>query len=300
MKNIHFYKFQASGNDFILIQGLSLGACGLTKGKKNKQQILAYRKIARKYCQRKISVGADGLLVIEPSTKALFKMRIFNPDGSEAEMCGNGARCAGLWAKLRQTKIQAKKSTKFETKAGIIESQINLSKEKIVFQKKSAEVKIKMTDPFDLKFRIPLKILGNNLRVDFVNTGVPHVVVFVENLEIIDVNNIGRAVRLNGKFKPAGTNVNFVEIGKTNVIRVRTYERGVEAETLACGTGSVASAVISSCRLRPLTFSGKEAIKVKARSGETLKVYFSRKNNKIDDIWLEGKAYLVYEGNLIY
>ncbi len=297
MKKIHFCKLQASGNDFILIKRSDLAA-RLFSGKQS-AQTAAYKSIARKYCQRKISIGADGLLVIEPSKQALFKMRIFNPDGSEAEMCGNGARCAGLWAKLNSKKAKIN-SMSFETKAGLITSRISLTKTAINAQGNFAEVRINMTDPFNLKLRIPLKIFGKNIRVDFVNTGVPHVVVFVENLDIIDVNNIGKAIRLNGKFKPAGTNVDFVEIGKSNVIKIRTYERGVEAETLACGTGSVAGAVISSCKLRPLTFSGKEAIKVKVKSGETLKVYLNRQNNKIDDIWLEGKAYLVCEGDLTY
>jgi len=136
MKKMEFYKLQASGNDFILIDQ-----------RKNKGQKLNFKDIARKYCSRKLGIGADGLLVIEPSKKASFKMRIINADGSEAEMCGNGARCVSLWA------AKGRRSIKFDTVAGIIESKI-----------KGNDIKVKLTDPFDLKLDFKIKVLAEQFR----------------------------------------------------------------------------------------------------------------------------------------
>ena len=135
MTNLSFYKLQASGNDFILIDN-----------RKSKLSVGVLKNLARKHCPRKLAVGADGLLVIESSKKASFKMRIFNADGSEAQMCGNGARCVTYWAKLKSGRL------KFETKAGIIES-----------RSKGNDVKIKLSDPKQIKLDIPIKVLGRNL-----------------------------------------------------------------------------------------------------------------------------------------
>jgi len=273
MKKIEFSKLQASGNDFILLDA------------RKKLKGLKYRELAKKYCQRKLGVGADGLLVIEPSRKAMFKMRIFNADGSEAEMCGNGARCVALWA----SSLHKKKKIKFDTVAGVIEAGVSKN-----------NVKIKLTDPFDLKMDFPLTVLGRKIRVNYINSGVPHAIVFVEGLDKIDIEKIGRALRFHKKFQPAGTNVNFVEVLAKDSIVLRTYERGVEAETLACGTGSVACAIISLVKQQGLPVKKKTSYKARVltRSGETLKVYFDIANNTISNVWLEGKAYLVYKGEL--
>jgi len=279
-KELEFYKLQASGNDFILVDCLK---------SKIRNSTNFYKNFSRQHCPRKLEVGADGLLVIEPSKKALFKMRIFNPDGSEAEMCGNGARCVGLWAAAAGKQAGA---VKFETKAGIITAKVKKQSHKT---ENCKEVRIKMTDPFDLDLNFPLKVLGRTIKVNFINSGVPHAIIFVEGLDKIDVNKIGRAVRFHKRFKPAGTNVNFVEFKKDNFIKIRTYERGIEAETLACGTGCVASAVILSCMLRPSTSRRGEVVKVGVKSQEKLKVYFNRED-KISDVWLEGDACLVYKG----
>lgn len=285
---IEFYKLQASGNDFILLDN--------SKGK-FKASSDFYRKFAKKYCSRKLGIGADGVLVIQPSRKALFKMRIFNADGSEAEMCGNGARSVGLWASL----TKGKKNVKFETEAGLIEA-------KVKGKGSSAAVKIKTSTPFGLKMDLPLKISGRKMKVNFINTGVPHVVIFVQGLEKIDADKIGREIRFHKQFKPAGTNVNFVEIKGKNSLEVRTYERGVEAETLACGTGSLASAIISWFKLNPRIKQKKAvSLSVKTKSRDILKVTFSTEggsasggdnNRKINNVWLEGKAYLVYKGEV--
>jgi len=274
MKKIKFSKLQASGNDFILIDALS------TKAKKSTQ---FYKNFAKKYCPRATGIGADGLLLIERSKKALFKMRIFNPDGSEVDMCGNGARCSVLWASSETRK----KNIEFETRAGIIKSEV-----------KNNNVRIQITEPRKARLNIPLKILGHKVRVNYINTGVPHVIIFVQGLDKINVQAIGEAVRFHKEFSPAGTNVDFVEVLGKDFIKVRTYERGVELETLACGTGVIASAVISSFALG--IKCAKNKFKVLTKSGDSLKVSFNSCGSKIDDVWLEGGANFVYKGEIIY
>jgi diaminopimelate epimerase len=207
-------------------------------------------------------------------------MRIFNADGSEAEMCGNGSRCAAFW-QVMQKKVR-KAKLKMETKAGIVESVIN-----------GDNVRVRLTEPKDIRLDVLLTVNGRKLKVNFVNTGVPHAIVFVEGLEKIDVHNIGKAIRYHDKFQPQGTNVDFVEIVDDDHIKVRTYERGVEAETLACGTGSTASAIFSSCHSEKM---GDRVINVKTRGGEILKVFFNKTDTKISDVWLEGLAKIVYKG----
>jgi len=271
MAAITFYKLQASGNDFILVDNRKL-----------KLKSLSLKKLAQERCQRKLGIGADGLLVIEPSKKACFKMRIFNADGSEAEMCGNGARCTAYWAKLQCPKS---KTINFETKAGIIEA-----------VPEAKNIKIKLSNPKNIKLHLPINVLGRKIHLSFINTGVPHVVIFVEGLEKIDVEKIGQAIRFHKKFQPQGTNVNFVELISDYFIKVRTYERGVEAETLACGTGAVASAVLTAYRLKASTESAQRRIRVKTKGGEVLEVSFVRLGDKLRGVWLSGRVDLVYKG----
>jgi len=257
MKRIKFTKMVASGNDFVVLDKQPAGnLCALT----------------RALCDRKFGVGADGLLLISKVKNADFRMRIINADGSEAEMCGNGARCAALFS--------GKKKAKMLTLAGLINTRVYAS-----------QVKIQLTDPKAIKLDIPLKVNGRLIKVNFINTGVPHIVVFVDALDRMDVDSIGRLIRWHIKFAPAGTNVNFVEVKENNLIRVRTYERGVEGETLACGTGSTASALIFA-----LKNNLKYMVKVKTQSGDVLKIYFNKEEAKFKDVWLEGSARIVYKG----
>jgi len=140
---------------------------------------------------------------------------------------------------------------------------------------------------------MPIKLNKRTLRLNFINTGVPHAVIFVEGLDKIDVANLGSQIRHHSRFAPRGTNVDFVEMLSNNSIKIRTYERGVEDETLACGTGAVASSLITSYELR-VTSYGK--INVHTKGGETLRVYFKRDDDKFTDIWLEGKVKIVCKG----
>lgn len=261
----------ASGNDFVVIEG----GQQITKSP-------GRRALITKICDRKYGIGADGLLVLEKSRCADVRMRIFNSDGSEAEMCGNGARCVALFLgakrKAQNTRIA------IETKSGVIKSEV-----------RNNLVKIKLTDPIDIKPNIPIKINNRTLRVNFINTGVPHAVIFVAGLEKIDVQNLGNFIRNHRIFKPAGTNVNFVEPIDNHNIKIRTYERGVEGETLACGTGSVAAALITSYKLKT---DGKDKINVHTQGKEVLKVYFDKCGVKFFNVWLEGKATYVFKGEI--
>jgi len=261
----------ASGNDFVVIDN---------SNKAIKSE--GYKVLAKKICNRKFGIGADGLLVLENSKIADIRMRIFNADGSEASMCGNGSRCIALYISSKHRLDE--KRLKIETKAGIIKAGVNLD-----------NVKINLTDPTDIQLNIPVRVNGRLLRTDFINTGVPHAVIFVEGLDKIDVFNLGRSLRYHKRFKPEGTNVNFVEVQSSNLIKVRTYERGVEDETLACGTGATASAIILVYKFFGYPESS-HVIKVKTKGAETLKVFFKNFNNSITDVWLEGKARFVCEG----
>jgi len=257
MRKFNFTKMVGSGNDFIVIQGKPSGNLAA---------------LAKRLCDRRFGIGADGLLVLEKSQKADIRMRIFNADGSEAEMCGNGARCAALFS--------GKKKLRLITGAGIVNAEVY-----------GKRVKVEITDPKNIKLDLPIKVNGRLIKVNFINTGVPHTVVFVNGINAIDVRRIGASIRNHPKFKPAGTNVNFMEVKGLNTIRIRTYERGVEDETLACGTGSVACALVFA-----LKNNLDDLVKVKTQSGETLKVYFQRVNCKFNNVWLEGGAKIVYNG----
>jgi diaminopimelate epimerase len=265
---INFFKMSGSGNDFILID--------------NRDQSLAVGSIAefvRTVCERKVSVGADGLIIIEDSRRADFRWRFFNADGSEVDMCGNGARCVARFACLKGI---AKEKMSFETGAGIIEAEV-----------RGDTAKVKLTEPHGMKANISVMIDGKPLEVSFINTGVPHAVLFVHDLARCDVFNTGRQIRYHKEFQPEGTNANFMEVIDRHTIRIRTYERGVEDETMACGTGAVASALISSSRGLV-----ESPVDVKVKSGETLKIYFDKKDQSFEDIYLEGKANVVYEGRI--
>jgi len=264
MKPIQFTKAVATGNDFVIIDNRSGNAGSLST-------------LAKKLCDRRKAIGADGLLVIEPSKKADFKMRIFNPDGSEAEMCGNGSRCAALFAASKKI---AKNKMTIETLAGTLDADV-----------KDDIVKVKLTDPKDIKWNFCLMINKCPYKVNFVDTGVPHVVHFTDDLEKVDVLNIGSHIRNHDEFSPEGTNADFVKVVNRHTIKIRTYERGVEDETLACGTGAVASAIISAEAEKMAS-----PVTVVTHGGEKIKVYFKMIGGNFRNVYLEGKAQLVYEG----
>lgn len=257
-------------NDFIVIDNT------------DKRLFLEWQKHASIWCHRRLSVGADGLLIIEPSKRADVRLRIFNSDGSEAEMCGNGARCAAVFASARNI---ADSPMTLETRAGIIKASVS-----------GNNASIQLTDPQLEKGEITLDVDGETLILYHINTGVPHAVLFVKDLWNIsdeDIRRKGRCIRFHRIFEPEGTNVDFVEIEGPGNIHVRTYERGVEGETMACGTGASASALITHL----YKGGGKPPFTVKVPGG-TLKIDFNETDSRVKDVWLAGEVTWAYKGEL--
>ncbi len=257
-----------SGNDFIIVD--------------NREGVVEENDLQKriaKVCRRKMSVGADGFILLEKSETVDFKWRFFNSDGSVAEMCGNGARCAARFAYLN--KIAGERMS-FETIAGIVSASVT-----------EDGVKIKMPDPLDIRTDYIIELAKGPLSVCSVNTGVPHVVVHADKLDRVDVTGQGREIRFHRIYAPAGTNVNFVSMGESGVMTIRTYERGVEDETLACGTGSVAGAVIMALKTK-----APSPVQVLTKGGATLKIHFEQNGERFGNVYLEGDARAVYSGNL--
>ena len=265
---IPFMKMSGSGNDFILID--------------HRDPFLEENRLKdfiRRVCQRRISVGADGVILIERSQKADFKWRFYNADGSEAEMCGNGGRCVARFAYLKKI---AGPSLSFETLAGIISAQVN-----------GKGVKLQMTLPHGLKLDQKISVEGEEWTLSTINTGVPHAVIFVEDLDGTDVFRMGRATRRHTHFAPAGTNANFVCLEDPSRLSIRTYERGVEDETLACGTGVVAAALVAG-------FKGmvKSPVSVRTKGGEILTVHFETEGKEVKKVLFEGDVHIIYEAEM--
>ena len=266
-----FTKMSGTGNDFILID--------------NRDGLIGDDEMVEftvDVCRRSRSVGADGVILIQNDIELDFSWRFFNSDGSEAEMCGNGSRCAVRFAIMKGI---APTSMTFRTLAGPISAEVN-----------DSMIKVQMTPPSDLKETVKLELSdGTEITVGYVNTGVPHVVIITPDggLDNVPVQELGGELRTHLQFSPAGTNVNFAEVVGNETIRMRTYERGVEAETLACGTGAVAAAII--CTLRGLV---KPPVTIITRSEEQLKVFIDSADPMGEDVFMEGAALLVYEGQL--
>ena len=262
---LSFTKMNGAGNDFVLLD--------------NRDQSLVLERAQIAWlCDRHRGVGADGLLVVEPPQNgAHFRMRYYNADGGEAEMCGNGARC---FARFAQRVSGQAGDLSFETLAGVITAKFL-----------GNVVQVQMSEPHSLRIGETLEVAGENLTVHAVNTGVPHAVVCVADLEPVDVRRLGAALRFHPHFAPQGTNANFVQQLGPRSIRIRTYERGVEDETLACGTGMVASALI----LHELTGCGSP-MQVAVRGGETLEIAFAKDGATYRGVTLTGPAEFTFAG----
>lgn len=267
---LNFIKASGAGNDFIVLDAVSQAL---------PPNLVA---LARALCSRSFGVGADGLLVLEPSDQADFAMRYFNTDGSFGGMCGNGGRCAAMVAyRLGWTGPKLVfRALDYDYAAEVNEGLVSLH----------------MRDVTGTR-RIPPSGLGKLVKTEsmYVDTGAPHVVLFTEDIEGIDVMVLGRQIRYHSAFAPGGTNVDFVQVMNKSAIVLRTYERGVEGETLACGTGSVASAIASVVELDCL-----EPVDVRVRSGERLRVSFQRREDIFTNIVLEGSAHILFRGNVLY
>lgn len=274
MKKINFIKMAGAGNDFLLIDAPA-GQLNL-------------KRLAVKACDRTNGVGADGLVVFAPSKKADYRMRIINADGSEAEMCGNGARCMAAY--IVRHKKPRKKVFTMETLAGILEATAT-----------NEIADVRLSDPRDFRPDIAIEIAQRDLTLHYIDTGVPHVIVYVQGLNEIDVAPIGRQIRYHEEFAPRGTNVNFVEFLEKDLVDCRTYERGVEDETKACGTGSVAAALVSYMQLNPGIINKKSArMRVRTKSGEILRVTFDINECVITNVHLKGSAKFIARGEYYY
>jgi diaminopimelate epimerase len=270
---VPFTKLSGSGNDFILID--------------HRKPFLPEATLSQwvaKVCTHRLSVGADGVILIEPPSpsgdgRTDFRWRLFNADGSPAEMSGNGGRCAARFACLKGI---AKAAMVFETPAGLIQAEVT-----------GDQVKIRFTDPTDFRWRLAVEIDGVRREGHFVNTGVPHLVYLVDDVDAVDLLKLGRASRFHPLFQPAGTNVNFIQHLDSHRLRIRTYERGVEDETLACGTGAVASALVAAT-----IGDGESPVTLLPKGGQPLTVTFTREGQRFRDIYLAGDARVVYEGEM--
>jgi len=259
-----------AGNDFVVIDN-------------RKHTLNLSKEQIALLCQRQRGVGADGLLAVEPAESgADFRMRYYNADGGEAEMCGNGARCFARFVNfLNDNKME---NTSFETIAGVIGADFI-----------GEQVRIALSPPFDKELNNELDLAGEKHAVHSVNTGVPHAVVFVDDLPAVEIVKLGAAIRYHDHFAPAGTNANFATIEKPGELAIRTYERGVENETLACGTGMAACALIYS-ELHDVS----SPIKVRVAGGDVLEIGFDKTaDGQFENVTLLGPADFTFEGNLL-
>ncbi len=263
---IEFTKMNGAGNDFILVDN-----------REGKWRWSA-RDIVR-LCDRHRGVGADGLIALIPSAsgKADWAWQFYNSDGSEGEMCGNGARC---FARFAQRRAGAGTTFTFETGAGVITANIH-----------GERVTVNLTPPKDLRLNDQVALKAGPQVIHSINTGVPHAVLFVPDADKAMVTEWGPEIRRHAHFGPRGTNVNFVQVLGPNRIRVRTFERGVEGETLACGTGVTASALVAAAVHR-----FQSPVPVQVQGGDQLEVSFKRAGNGFSEVRLSGPADFVFEG----
>ncbi|GAB6176649.1 diaminopimelate epimerase [Desulfobaculum senezii] len=265
---VPFFKMHGSGNDFVLIDNRAL-----------RLPQAAMSEWAAHVCPRGFGIGADGLIFLQDAPERQdvdYVWHFYNGDGSRAEMCGNGSRCA---ARLAARLGLAGSSHVFGTDAGPIHAEVNEAEER---------VKVELTPPLDLALGAKLDVNGQSLDVHFVNTGVPHAVAVCDDVAAVDVMQLGRALREHEHFAPAGANVNFIQVRDRGRLYLRTYERGVEAETFACGTGAAASAYVAH-QLGlvdtevELTTSGGEVLQISIENGT---------------VFLQGKAVMTYQGEM--
>jgi diaminopimelate epimerase len=229
-----------------------------------------------KLCTRRTGIGADGLILIEPSATFSFSMKYHNADGFLGSMCGNGGRCAVYFAFTIGIPAASGNAYTFEANGNRYDAWV-LGEE---------NVKLKMLAPQGFKENLDLE--GEQCFA--LNTGSPHAIIYISDLDAVDVNKKGSAIRHRTDFFPDGTNVNFIEITSPNSLALRTFERGVEEETLACGTGAVAAALMS----HKLGKISSTTVQVTVKSGDTLEVEF---NESMDEVFLSGPAKIIYEGS---
>lgn len=257
--NIHFYKYQGTGNDFILLDNRTSIYVGLDM---NQIKFL---------CDRHFGIGADGLMLLNASNQYDFEMKYYNSDGNESSMCGNGGRCMTSFAK--QLKVITDEA-RF----------VAIDGEHISYINEVGDVRLKMNDVQGLS------IYETYMQL---NTGSPHYVYFTEDVKDFDMKKEGALIRYSPLFKEEGINVNFVEQLDSKSIFVRTYERGVEDETLSCGTGVTACAL---CLVKDQ--AGQHTISIKTLGGDLRVECHNLDGQNFNEIWLCGQAKFVFEGDI--
>lgn len=268
MKNtIQFTKMHGAGNDFILVDDRK------RHFPTNDNEWLA------EAMNRRTGIGSDGLILVQPSDHAHFRMRFFNPDGGEVEMCGNGARCVSRFARDIGA---APDHMSIETVAGVLHADML-----------GSLVRLYLTAPHGWILENMLEVNGVPTVYSSVNTGVPHAVIKVDDIEQLDIMSTGRAIRYHDIFAPAGTNANFAMISGDQSLVVRTYERGVENETLACGTGITACALIAG-----RCWNMSPPIQVTCAHGDILEVNFEGTDESVENVTLTGPAVYVFTGEI--
>ena len=266
-----------AGNDFVFID------------KNENSDLVLTADVIKRICNRQNGIGADGLITIEDGIRNKdFIMSYYNSDGSTGSLCANGARCAILFA--------SKSGRLNDKKAEFISNDVDY-KGAII---SDSEIKFNLNPPKKIKYSFKIKVGGKFINAHYADTGSPHVVIDIyesegifDTLDSVPVELLGREIRYLPDFSPAGTNVNFIEV-KDGIVHIRTYERGVEAETLACGTGSVAAALICFVN-RKLTVP----IQIIPKSKEKLFVNFDVENSKVRNLSLMGPAKIVFTGEMI-
>lgn len=261
---LSFYKMAGGGNDFVVIDHRT-------------PHVADAPELARRACTRAVSIGADGLILVENSERASFRMRYYNSDGSLGEFCANGTRCAARFAFLNDI---ASRQMTIETDAGIVGAEVG----------ENGTVTLSLPAPSSFRRERPVTFGDDVIHGSSILVGVPHYVVFADDdLWSREIHSLGRAIRTHPELQPEGANVNFVVVRDRHAIDVRTYERGVENETLSCGSGVVASSVVTA-----LCGKTQSPISILTRSGISLEVSFVIHDGQLSDVRLRGDARVIY------
>lgn len=269
METIKFAKMSGAGNDFIVIDN--------REGRLNQLET----RLIRQWCTRRLAIGADGLMLLNSSQELDFEMAYYNADGSSAAMCGNGGRCIARFAVLVGA-AEEKKAMNFQAPSGCYQAVVD-----------NSQVDLKLIPPAVINQDVTLILPDASVTVDVTDTGVPHAVQLVEDIEQVAIEQLGPAIRYHKEFQPEGINANFVQIMDQHTLKIRTYERGVEAETLACGTGAAAAALVAAKRGLM-----QSPVQAETRSKVILEMTFALEGEKISSLRQKGEARLIYWGTI--
>lgn len=265
-KKINFMKMSGAGNDFIIIDNR---ATLITQG---------INMLARKLCSRRYSIGADGLILVENSKKASFRARFFNSDGSEFNLCGNGGRCVARFAFIN---VIASKRMSIETNVGCLSAEILIN-----------TVKLQMPFPIEIEMNKTIIVDEKKIKGHYIKIGDPHFIAFAKNINDMPFYSIAKKMRSSESFGAEGSNIDLIMRKRENIFSIRTFERGVEQETLACGSGCVSAAIALHYLKYPYSIYIFET-----RSGFPLTVYLNTSDDEITNLALEGDARIIYKGD---